>query len=283
MKLNAFISNSKIYFHILIFTSFFQSLYGFAATTDIDSEPANYAFSNYLGSGLYRTSGQQATVFNMPFSYQLDNELGPRFRVRLPVSVGFFDFDVSGLPEGVVPESIDTISFVPGIEFDYPISEKITVTPYFDLGAARNLSASTNTAIYSSGLSLYYKLEGGEYDPLWVNRMYYAGHYTDATEKREEYAAFQTGIDIGLPHKFEIAGASIQPTVFATTYWYFLALEFDSSSGQDVSVSASYELGVTLKSAKKLGYSFLSVDRIGVGYRFGDNFYAWHLLFDLPI
>lgn len=283
MKLRAPISyfNSHVAVAILIFIV--QSLSGHVAAADIDKEPANYAFSNYLGSGLYRTSGQEATVFNMPFSYQLDNEAGPQFRIRLPVSLGFFDFDVSGLPEGVVPESIDTISFVPGIEFDYPITEDIRVTPYFDLGAAQNLSNGTATAIYSSGVSLYYPLEGGEYDPLWVNRMYYAGHYTDETEKREEYAAFQTGIDVGLPYQFEMAGLSIQPTVFATTYWYFVALEFDSPSGKDVSVSNSYELGFTLKSEKAIGYSFLSLDRVGVGYRFGDNFYAWHLLFDLPI
>lgn len=283
MKNTFFTFSANTLFSTLILATFFHSLSPYAVADDVNNEPANYAFSNYLGSGLYRTSGQEATVFNMPFSYQFDNETQAQFRLRLPVSVGFFDFDVSGLPEGVVPESIDTISFVPGIEFDYPISEDITVTPYFDLGGARNLSTGASTAIYSSGISLYYPLEGGDYDPLWVNRMYYAGHYTDATEMREEYAAFQTGIDIGLPHKFEVAGISIQPTVFATTYWYFVALEFDSPSGRDVSVSNSYELGMTLKSANKIGYSFLSLDRIGVGYRFGDSFYAWHLLFDLPI
>lgn len=275
--------NANVFVFFIIVVAVVQSLGREVAADDINSEPANYAFSNYLGSGLYRTSGQEATVFNMPFSYEFNNQTETQFRLRLPVSVGFFDFDVSGLPEGVVPESIDTISFVPGVEFDYPISKDITVTPYFDLGGARNLSTGTNTAIYSSGISLYYPLDGGEYKPLWVNRMYYAGHYTDETEQREEYAAFQTGIDIGLPHQFDIAGVSIQPTVFATTYWYFVALEFDSPSGKDVSVSNSYEVGVTLKSNKYLGYSFLSLDRLGIGYRFGDNFYAWHLLFDLPI
>lgn len=283
MKNTSYILNVSVFVYCIILATFFISLSREAMATDVNSEPANYAFSNYLGSGLYRTSGQEATVFNMPFSYQFDNEMAPQFRLRLPVSVGFFDFDVSGLPEGVVPESIDTISFVPGIEFDYPISENIKVTPYFDLGWARNLSTDTDTAIYSSGISLYYPLEWSNYDPLWVNRMYYAGHYTDATKQREEYAAFQTGLDIGLPHKFDVAGVSIQPTVFATTYWYFVALEFDSPGGQNVSVSNSYELGLTLKSDKPIGYSFLSLDRIGLGYRFGDNFYAWHLLFDLPI
>ncbi|UZE96486.1 hypothetical protein [Alkalimarinus alittae] len=283
MKLLTFFYKYHLRLALVVAALVLYSLDSLASDTKIDTEPANYAFSNYLGSGLYHTSGQQASVFNIPFSYQLESESGIPFRVRLPVSVGFFDFDVSGIPDGAVPESIDTISFVPGIEFDYPINNRINVTPYFDLGAARNLSNQTDTAIYSSGISLYYKLDGGEYDPLWVNRMYYAGHYTDDTAKREEYAAFQTGIDVGLPYTFNLAGLSIQPTMFATTYWYFLALEFDAPGGRDVSVSNSYELGLTLKSEKKLGYSFLSIDRVGVGYRFGDNFYAWHLLFDLPI
>lgn len=283
MKLRTYIFKDTATSVLFILVALLPVTDSYASEGTINTESANYAFSNYLGSGLYHTSGQQASVFNVPFSYQLESAAELPIRLRLPVSVGFFDFDVSGITDGVVPESIDTLSFVPGVEFDYPINSKVTVTPYFDLGLARNLSTSTDTAVYSSGVSLYYPLEGGRYDPLWVNRMYYAGHYIDDTQQREEYAAFQTGIDVGLPYHYSVAGLSIQPTVFATAYWYFLTLDFNSPGGRTVSVSRSYELGFTLKSEQMIGYSWLSLDRLGVGYRFGDGFYAWHLLFDLPI
>ncbi len=256
---------------------------GSRAVDNTENESANFAFANYLGSGIYRTQGQDATVINLPFSYTLGNREGPEFRLRLPVSVGFFDFDVADVPEGIIPTSIDTLTFVPGIEFDYRFTERFKVTPYIDLGLARNLSSGNNTAVYSTGISSYYELNGGRFDPLWVNRLYYAGYYSYSNGNQEEYAAFQTGIDVGLPYHLKTADNRIQPTLFATTYWYFVDLTFNSPGQQDVSISNSYEVGFTLAAEKPMGYSILSVDRLGMGYRFGNGFYAWHLLFDLPI
>jgi len=248
-----------------------------------ENESANYAFANYLGSGIYRTSGQDATVVNMPFSYQMERDDGIDFKLRLPVSVGFFDFEVNDIPDDGIPTKIDTLSFVPGVEFDYLYSDKLTIIPYFDLGWAGNMTTGSDTAVYSSGVSALYELNGGAFDPLWVNRLYYAGYYTLDTNSKDGYAAFQTGIDLGLPNRFKMLGHAIQPTVFATSYWYFVDLTFDAPGSQDISISSSYEVGFTLASEKPIGYSFLSLDRLGVGYRFGKDFYAWHLLFDLPI
>ncbi len=254
-----------------------------SAYAENETESANYAFANYLGSGIYRTTGQDAMVLNMPFSYQMERDDGINFKIRLPVSVGFFDFEINDIPDDGIPTKIDTLSFVPGIEFDYLYSDQLTITPYFDLGWAGNLTSGSDTAVYSSGVSALYKVNGGSFDPLWVNRLYYAGYYTGDTNNKEGYAAFQTGIDLGFPNRFNVLGRSIQPTVFATAYWYFIDLTFELQGNQDVTISSSYEVGFTLASENPIGYSFLSLDRLGVGYRFGEDFYAWHLLFDLPI
>ena len=267
---------------IIVFFGFCLSIPS-AHAADVEDEPANYAFANYLGSGIYRTSGQNATVVNMPFSYQMERDDGIDFKIRLPVSVGFFDFEINDIPSEGVPNKVDTVSFVPGVEFDYIYNDQLIITPYFDVGLAENLTTNNETAIYSSGISALYALNGGDYDPLWVNRLYYAGYYTLDTNNREEYAAFQTGIDLGLPNRFHVLGRSIQPTLFAVSYWYFIDMSFNAPGSRDVSISNSYEVGFTLASEKPVGYSFLSLDRLGVGYRFGKDFYAWHLLFDLPI
>ncbi len=248
-----------------------------------ETESANYAFANYLGSGIYRTSGQNATVVNMPFSYQVERDDGIDLKLRLPVSVGFFDFEINDIPDDGIPTTLDTLSFVPGVEFDYLYNDQLTITPYFDLGWAGNLTTGSDTAVYSSGISALYELSGGAFDPLWVNRLYYAGYYTFDANNIEGYAAFQTGFDLGFPNRFDVLGRSIQPTLFAVSYWYFVDLTFDAPGSQDVSISSSYEVGFTFASEKPIGYSFLTLDRLGVGYRFGKDFYAWHLLFDLPI
>ena len=37
-------------------------------------EPVHYAYSNYLGSGIYHTTGQDVTLISLPFSVELGRE-----------------------------------------------------------------------------------------------------------------------------------------------------------------------------------------------------------------
>ena len=53
-------------------------------------EPVHYAYANYLGSGVYRTSNQDASLLSMPFSFEVGTNGQTSYGVRLPVSVGFF-------------------------------------------------------------------------------------------------------------------------------------------------------------------------------------------------
>ena len=59
-----------------------------AAETDY----THYAFANYLGSGIYRTSGQDATVANIPISFDLQRSDTESLVLKTPISLGFFNF-----------------------------------------------------------------------------------------------------------------------------------------------------------------------------------------------
>ncbi len=69
-----------------------------------DIEPVHYAYANYLGSGIYQTTGQNASLISMPFSYELGHEEKTTYSLRLPVSVGFFDFELADLPNLDLPD-----------------------------------------------------------------------------------------------------------------------------------------------------------------------------------
>ncbi|WP_165399048.1 hypothetical protein [Shewanella maritima] len=63
-------------------------------------DASHYAFANYLGSGLYRTSGQNAAVANVPLKFTLDEADDHLVKLRLPISLGFFDYSFDDLPVG---------------------------------------------------------------------------------------------------------------------------------------------------------------------------------------
>jgi len=254
-------------------------------------EPVHYAYSNYLGSGIYQTTGQDVTLISLPFSVELGQEGKTTYSLRLPVSVGFFDFDFEDIPDLELPDSVGTFTFTPGIQFNYQYKDDLVIESYLDLGYSRNLTTDKDVLVYSGGISSLYSFNVGKYDSIWASRIYYAGYDGHNYNAADLYAAIQVGVDTGLPAKFQLFGYSYQPRVFATAFWYFTEVDFNipsvssinTSEQRKVTLTNSFEFGATMKFDKVLGYSWAGIDTIGVSYRFSENINVVRLLFSFPI
>jgi hypothetical protein len=252
-------------------------------------EPVHFAYANYLGSGIYRTTGQNASLISMPFSYELGKEGKTTYGLRLPISVGFFDFELADLPSLDLPDGVGTITFTPGIAFSYQYSQHLAIESYIDIGYGRNLTTNKSVNIHSSGLSTLYDFDWIGFDSIWANRLYFASYDGNGYDAKDSYAAIQTGIDFGLPLQYKLFGYPFQPRVFATAFWYFSEVDFlipsirSLDEKNNVSLTNSLEVGFTMMFAKKIGYSWAGIDRLGVSYRYSKNFSAFRLLFSFPI
>jgi len=256
-----------------------------------DIEPVHYAYSNYLGSGIYHTTGQDVTLINLPFSLVLGKEGATTYSLRLPVSFGFFDFNFEDLPDLDFPDSVGTLSFTPGIQLDYQYTENLVIESYLDLGYARNLTTGRNVLVHSGGISSLYSFTLNEYDSIWASRIYYAGYDGHNYDADDLYAAIQIGVETGLPVKYQLFGYTYQPRLFATAFWYFTEVDFNLSiqstqntvEQRKVSLSNSVEFGVTMKFDNTIGYSWAGIDTIGLSYRFSENINVVRILFSFPI
>lgn len=256
-----------------------------------DIEPVHYAYSNYLGSGIYHTTGQDVTLINLPFSLTLGESGDTTYSLRLPVSFGFFDFNFEDIPGLDFPDSVGTFSFTPGIQLNYQYTEYLVIESYFDLGYARNLTTNRDILVHSAGISSLYSFTVNEYDSIWASRIYYAGYTGHNYDTNDLYAAIQMGIDTGLPIKYELFGHTYQPRIFATAFWYFTEVDFDLliKSSQNtveqskVTLSNSFEFGVTMKFDDAIGSSWLGIDTVGLSYRFSENINIVRILFSFPI
>lgn len=252
-------------------------------------EPVHYAYANYLGSGIYRTTGQNASLISMPFSYELGHEGKTSYGLRLPVSIGFFDFDFADIPNLDLPDEVGTITFTPGLAFNYQYSKNWLVESYIDVGYGRNLTTNRGVNVHSYGVSALYNFELKNYDSIWANRIYYASYDGNGYDAKDSYAAVQMGIDIGMPLQYKVFGYQFQPRVFATAFWYFSEVDFLTPRTQsfeeekNVTLTNSLEFGFTMKFAKTIGYSWAGIDRLGLSYRYSKNFSAFRLLFSFPI
>lgn len=259
---------------------------------DNEFEPVHYAFSNYLGNGIYTTSNQKVTLINLPFSYQLQAEGKLKYHIRLPVSVGFFDFSFDDIPELEFPDKIGTLTFTPGIGLDYQLTDDWSVGGYFDLGAARNYTTKRSVVINSFGLSAQYDFDVNSLDSMWITRLYTASYDGISHNASDGYSAIQTGIDFGLPTTYSLLDRRFQPRFYAAAFWYFNNIDFFRDKDltiqaqneiDQVSLTDSYEVGVRLKFEKIIGWSGAGVKTIGLGYRFTKDFSAIRFVFSMPI
>lgn len=252
-------------------------------------EPVHYAYANYLGSGIYQTTAQNASLISMPFSYDLGQKGKVSYELRLPVSIGFFDFDFADIPNLELPDAVGTVTMTPGIAFIYQATKNWQIESYADIGYGRNLTTDKGVSIHSMGLSALYHFDVNNYDSIWSNRVYYATYDGNGYDAYDSYAATQIGIDTGLPVKYQVFGYQFQPRIFATAFWYFSRVDFFipttrmSEEERNVTLTNSFELGFTLKFDNKIGYSWAGIDRLGLSYRYSQNFSAFRLLFSFPI
>jgi hypothetical protein len=255
-------------------------------------EPVHYAYANYLGSGIYKTSGQNVTLVNLPFSYEVGKQGQTTYSLRLPVSFGFFDFAIEDIPELELPSEVGTFTFTPGIEFKYQVTQKLVLETYLDMGYAKNFTTKKDVTVYSTGLSaLYYFKIQKEYDAIWANRIYYAGYDGHSYAAKDAYAALQMGIDVGLPLRYQVLGYKFQPRFFSNAFWYFNPVDITeppvsraaAEEKKHITLTNSVELGFTLKFDKDIGYSWASIDTLGLSYRYSKDISAFRLLFSFPI
>lgn len=276
-----------------IFTCLFLATALITLAKAEETEPVHFAYANYLGSGIYRTTGQNASLLSMPFSFELGESNKTTYGLRLPVSVGFFDFSFADLPQLDLPDAVGTITFTPGIAFNYQYTEDWNIETYVDLGYGRNLTTNKGVSIHSAGVSLLYQFDYHDFDSIWATRTYYARYNGNGYDAKDSYAALQIGIDTGLPLHSSLLGFSFQPRVFATAFWYYSEVDFftprvlntNEKAEQDnhISLTNSVEVGVTLKFDKTIGYSWAGIDRLGLSYRYSKQLSAFRLLFSMPI
>ncbi|MCT8986947.1 hypothetical protein [Shewanella phaeophyticola] len=256
----------------------------------ISSEPdaSHYAFANYLGSGIYRTSGQSAAVVNVPLGFDLDESDEHRLKLRLTASFGFFDYSFNDLPGGSFPKSVGTITITPGIEYHWLVDEQLTIESYVDLGYGHNFSTHSHVGIFSTGLSTQYCFNSPEYSPVWVNRIYYAGYKSNQNDSTEGYSVFKTGVDFGVNYDWTWDDTRVEPRLFVAGHWYFDQLKFVTPVGDDVLTSYTYEVGTTLAFSKPLtlaaiGLDSVEFDRLGLSYQVGGGLKVWRLIFEFPL
>ncbi len=268
---------------LLFLLAFSVPAFSAGETREEQALTPHYAFSNYFGSGIYASSGQELSVLNLPFNYEPEQDEKFKYRYRLPVSLGFYDYNFGNITDVDFPDEVASITVTAGIEFDHWVSDSVKLVPFLDVGLSDNLQEDERAVIYASGITGFYFFKAWQEDHIWLARWQRAGYRTQDTGISDGFSALETGVDLILPWRFSWLNRPMFMSAYAMQYWYFMDLGFDPDTLDPRQQTNAQELGLTVGFDKALDFGLFDLQRIGIGLRRTNNLYVWRLLMNFPL
>jgi hypothetical protein len=231
------------------------------------SETINYAFDYFYGFGAYEVTDQRVTLLQVPVSFTLRSLEKYNWGIRLRLSGLVAIYDFTTIEEFEI-EQIRSITIVPGIEFLFPTGSRSLLRPYLDIGAAKPEGGSA-IPLSAAGVRWEYVTKWRRWEIGVEPRLQFGLARTDSEKDDEEFADVGAYLDARYPFWFRIGQHQPDWGVYFDTGWLFNELTFLTVTGDQHRIDQQYEIGVSLGFRDRAKIWFVTLPRIGVGYRFG--------------
>ena len=242
---------------------------------------ANFAFATQLGSGVYSVSGRTLQIYRLPFSHTLKSadDSGFGIELTLPLTFGFYDFEVQDIANAGIPTNVDALSFVPGLTLTLELQPGWTLEPYVEAGIARAREVEADSRVFSGGLRSLYTFDGLGFDWLLRNDLTFAGVDLRGAEGANRFARFQTVLTARQPFARR---SSVDYLVYALNEYYVDQPDGPVDSAERGGSSMQYEIGLTFGTSEPQRIWRIPVPRFGIGYRFGSDLDVFRIVIGTP-
>jgi hypothetical protein len=253
------------------------------AATRADQRFTSYAYAHEFGSGVYDFSGRTLQVYGLPLGWTLlqRDEDHPGLRLRLPVTLGFLDFRSSDVIETGLPDQVDSVSFVPGVELEFLMADHWRLLPYLQVGKSFANEADVETDLFGTGLRAERRFEAGRYRGLYSGEVAYSRVDYQATGLPEDdFIRLRNGAEITRPTGVALAGHALECGLFAT-----LDLFADPPTGPATGIDvprAQLEAGIVFGANPAIRIWKVPLPRIGLSYRFAGDVSAVRVVLGAP-
>ena len=266
----------------LLLLAFIITNNSYAADTQSTIGLTNFAFSSYLGTGFYATSNQEVFVLQLPLQHVIikktESEAG--WVLKLPVTLGIINLsklDVENIPKA---NDVATITFMPGIEYQYPVKSNWTLIPFADYGFARDLNNTTNVLVIGAGIKSYADFIINDNLFTLGNRFLYAREKSKATQHDSDYSLIETGLNYRLTSDIEINNGPLYTNLYYINYYYPDNLVFFDQTENPIRVGMKHEIGFTFSNLPD--FLFFDNPELGFGIQKGNDIIVYRLLFGAP-
>ena len=175
---------------------------------------------------------------------------------------------------------MSTLTAVPGVEFDIPMTERWSLRPLAAFGYGAQLDGGSSAWVYWAGVKSRFKFSADGFDWAIVNALTYSGYTTahndavvSGVHASSRVLPLLTAFEFDRPIEKKIGGEPVH------LYWHvgytdYLAHEplLLGSRVTSVDINDEWEVGMAFGRGKEpLEALRLRWDRVGVSYRFSSD------------
>ncbi len=227
----------------------------------------------------------ESTIVEIPLPITLrapkDGKIGIRLRLSLFFSwnnVRFMDIN-----EDDIAASLNTLTFVPGVEFMIPVGEQWLVRPYGQIGGVGALDIPGHRWMASLGS----RASGVWNFDKWVlsagGRLEYTAVFDEDWQRTDDVAFVDLGGDFSFPLWFNVKGERAAMGFFVIPRYYIDPAEIVGQDGFDLGVDSHIEIGVSFQIHDNPKLWFISFPKwYGVGARFAQNHRSLRIYLGFP-
>lgn len=240
----------------------------------------NHAFATELGTGVYDMGGRGIFVIRLTPQRELRPATASRPAVRavFPIAAGSFDFNPFASLQPDVPDRVDSLSVMPGLEVDFPRGEWV-LTPWVRVGASFS-EGQSDGLLYGAGTRLGWEGESGGLSITRLHELAVVNVDYRSAVPDDTFVRLRNAVDLRRPTLRLTRARHLLAGVYAITDIV--------TDPPDVPLQAAkqtimqLEFGVTFNAEPRPRIGSWRWPRLGFGYRIAGDFSGWRIVVGAP-
>jgi hypothetical protein len=247
--------------------------------------PIPWAYSAYFGTGVYEVdNGETSYIIRVAPSWRIREaslgEQGQRtigWRIRVPIAFGLHNFDTSAPGATLSLDNVSTLTAVPGVEFDIPMTKRWSLRPFANFGWGGEIGGGSSAWVYWAGVKSRFTFAADGFDWSIVNAFAYSGYTDDKSVSGARTSSrvlpLLTAFEFDRPIEKKIGGEPVH-LYWTAGYTDYLADEplLLGSIVSSIHIDDEWEVGMAFgRGTEPMKLWRLRWDRVGIAYRFSSD------------
>ena len=222
-------------------------------------------------------------IYRLPLAWDYRQASDTRTGITLlmPLTLGFYDFNLEDVLQTQLPRSIDTLSFVPGVEFSRLVHQDWRASAFVQAGIAKERTSTADAFTYAAGAGADRRWRRAPFELRYHSQLLYAAAlFKDRAD--DSMLRLTNGIEARAGLKHSLGGEELDYGLYGMNEWYLRRPDPPLGAQGPPITAVQWELGVTLGTVRPVRIWKIPLPRIGIGYRRGDSLSVLRIVFGAP-